>query len=117
MDEKFGQFMAGLALEDGEDPYFHAQVFQGHQDARLRDKLVEQRWATGPHPGMPKSTHFKHYPDVQDIFGTLPGDSDSDSSSDEEDDDDDNTGGPAYSSESEPDSDGATTDAEDDLYS
>ena len=28
------------------------QEFQGHQDQRLRDKLVEQRWASGPHPGM-----------------------------------------------------------------
>jgi len=94
MDNRLFHFLTQLELGDEEDAYFHAQEFQGHQDQRLRAKLVEQRWASGPHPG----------------------DSDSDSSSDESSDEENDAAvGVLFSSDEDNDSEGATSD-DDDLY-
>ena len=50
-DELFQQCVEGLEREDGEDPYFMSQEFQGEEDERIRDKLVQIRAESGPHPG------------------------------------------------------------------
>lgn len=58
-DELFHQCVNDLEYNgEEEDPYFLAPEFQGKEDHRIRDKLVQMRDATGPHPGMNNNMSF-----------------------------------------------------------